>query len=403
MALFQNGIDVSRYQGSVNWSQVAAAGKQFAIVRVGSSNSGGLYVDPYFLQNVTGAHSAGLRVGAYYYTYARTRAAVASELTTFLNVMEGIKLEYPVFVDVEDASLTSLGRAELTSLVQYAMDILYQRKWYAGWYSYTNYINSYLNAGALVDYPLWVADYRASLGYNGAYTMWQYSGSGTVSGISGACDLNRSYKDFLPEIQAGGYNNYGADGPSVQKVDGYKLVVFNARCEYFYTANLNDVVGYLPLGSYCVTGQTTAKYNGYDWVTFKYQGEEYWTAVLGDRNRVEKCEGNCGEALGRGHHLAVAPFIASFPRQSFLFRHPKRKRKKCPLLPIAREARLRGLRGCEQGATVERSKTGERAMFAPAGRITARAGLRSKLAAIVLAAKRSPLGTPKRRVRAQSA
>ena len=147
MALFQNGIDVSRYQGSINWTQVAAAGKQFAIVRVGSSNSGGLYVDPYFLQNVT---------GAYYYTYARTRAAVASELTAFLNMLEGIKLEYPVFVDVEDSSLTSLGRAELTSLVQYAMDILYQRKWYAGWYSYTNYINSYLNAGALVDYPLWV-------------------------------------------------------------------------------------------------------------------------------------------------------------------------------------------------------------------------------------------------------
>lgn len=201
MALFQNGIDVSRYQGSINWTQVAAAGKQFAIVRVGSSNSGGLYVDPYFLQNVTGAHSAGLRVGAYYYTYARTRAAVASELTAFLNMLEGIKLEYPVFVDVEDSSLTSLGRAELTSLVQYAMDILYQRKWYAGWYSYTNYINSYLNAGALVDYPLWVADYRATLGYTGAYTMWQYSGSGTVSGISGACDLNRSYKDFLPKYR----------------------------------------------------------------------------------------------------------------------------------------------------------------------------------------------------------
>ena len=272
---------------------MAAAGKQFAIVRVGSSNSGGLYVDPYFLQNVTGAHSAGLRVGAYYYTYARTRAAVASELTAFLNILEGIKLEYPVFVDVEDSSLTSLGRAELTSLVQYAMDILYQRKWYAGWYSYTNYINSYLNAGALADYPLWVADYRATLGYTGAYTMWQYSGSGTVSGISGACDLNRSYKDFLPAIQAGGYNNYGAASPSVQKVDGYKLVVFNARCEYFYTSNLNDVVGYLPLGNYCVTGQTTAKYEGYDWVTFKYQGEEYWTALLGDRNRLEKCECNC--------------------------------------------------------------------------------------------------------------
>lgn len=178
MALFQNGIDVSRYQGNINWGRVAAAGKQFAIVRVGSGNSGGLYVDPYFLQNVNGAKAAGLRVGAYYYTYARTRAAVANELTTFLNVMDGLQLEYPVFVDVEDSSLTSLGRAALTSLVQYAMDILYQRKWYAGWYSYTNYINSYLNAAALSQYPLWVADYRSALGYNGSYAMWQYTGSG---------------------------------------------------------------------------------------------------------------------------------------------------------------------------------------------------------------------------------
>ena len=164
MAVYQNGIDVSRYQGNINWGRVAAAGKQFAMVRVGSSNSGGLYVDPYFLQNVNGAKAAGLRVGAYYYTYARTRAAVANELTTFLNAMEGLQLEYPVFVDVEDFSLTSLGRAALTSLVQYAMDILYQRKWYAGWYSYTNYINSYLNAAALRQYPLWVADYRSTLG-----------------------------------------------------------------------------------------------------------------------------------------------------------------------------------------------------------------------------------------------
>ena len=61
MAVFQHGIDVSRYQGSINWPQVAAGGQQFAIVRLGSSNNGGLYVDPYFLQNVNGAHAAGLQ------------------------------------------------------------------------------------------------------------------------------------------------------------------------------------------------------------------------------------------------------------------------------------------------------------------------------------------------------
>ena len=193
MALFQVGIDVSRYQGSINWSAVAAAGKQFAIVRIGSSNNNGTYVDPYFLQNVNGAHAAGLRVGAYYYTYARTESAVAGELITFLNALEGLQLEYPVFVDVEASSLTSLGKPQLTNLVKYAMDILNQRKWYAGWYSYTNYINSYMNASALANYPLWVADYRSSLGYTGQYGMWQYSGSGTVSGITGAVDLDYTH------------------------------------------------------------------------------------------------------------------------------------------------------------------------------------------------------------------
>lgn len=63
--------------------------------------------------------------------------------------------------------------------------------------------------------------------------MWQYTGSGSASGISGACDLDRSYKDFLPEIKAGGYNNYGVSGPSMEMVSGKRLVVFNARCEYF--------------------------------------------------------------------------------------------------------------------------------------------------------------------------
>jgi len=294
MALFQNGIDVSRYQGSINWERVASAGKQFAIVRLGSSNRGGLYVDPYFLQNVNGAHAAGLRVGAYYYTYARTQQAVANELTTFLRALEGIRLEYPVFVDVEDSSLASLGRAELTGLVRYAMDILYQRGWFAGWYSYTNFINSYLNAGALANYPLWVADYRSSLGYNGAYTMWQYSASGQVSGIEGACDLNYSYRDFLPEIRAGGYNGYGRTGPDMVDLSGYQLTVFGNNAEYFSSPDVYDVVGYLPPGSYQVTQVSRAQYDGFDWVVFRYNGNSYWAVLLNDRSRLEPVTGGEG-------------------------------------------------------------------------------------------------------------
>ena len=302
MALFQNGIDVSRYQGSINWPRVAAGGQQFAIIRLGSSNNGGLYVDPYFLQNVNGAHAAGLRVGAYYYTYARSQSAVADELSLFLNVLEGLQLEYPVFVDVEDSSLTSVGRAQLTNLVRYAMDILYQRGWYAGWYSYTNFILSYLNAAELAEYPLWLADYRSQPGYTGTYSMWQYSATGNVSGVTGACDLNYSYQDFLPAIRAGNFNGYGSSGPDMEPVDGTQLIVFGAQTEYFYTANFNDVVGYLPVGRYPVLQKSTAKFNGYDWVIFRYQGGEYWTAILGDRNRLETtgtCQVELAEARAK--------------------------------------------------------------------------------------------------------
>lgn len=290
MALYQTGIDVSRYQGSINWSRVAAAGKQFVIVRVGSSNSNGVYVDPYFLQNVNGAKAAGLRVGAYYYTYARTQAAVDNELSTFMRAMDGIQFEYPVYVDVEDSSLTSLGRTQLTNLVRYAMDVLTDNKWYAGWYSYTSFINSYLNAGVLNSNPLWVADYRSSLGYTGPYSMWQYSGSGSVNGISGACDLNYSYYDFLPDIRAGGYNNYGSSGPEMVSVTGYQLVVFGSRTEYFYAADINDVVSYLPLGTYEVLQVSRQPFNGFIWLLFRYNGGEYWTALLEDRNRLENVE-----------------------------------------------------------------------------------------------------------------
>lgn len=304
MAVYENGIDVSRYQGDINWSQVAAAGKQFAIVRIGSSNSNGVYVDPYFLKNVNGAKAAGLKVGAYYYTYAKTRAAVANELNTYLAALEGLQLEYPVFVDVEASSLQSVGAATLTGLVIYAMDILDQRGWYPGWYSYTNFIQNYLEPARLRAYPLWIADYRGYVGYNGTYDMWQYSCQGTVNGIDGAVDLNYSYRNFLPSIREAGKNGYSSLGPDMQPVSGVILEVFNTNCEYFYTANFNDVVGYLPLGSYTVLTQSSTAYNGYIWVTFEYNSGEYWTAIIPDRNRLvintgADCEARLAEALAK--------------------------------------------------------------------------------------------------------
>ena len=309
--IFEKGIDVSRYQGAIDWSSVAAAGQQFAIVRVGSTDNKGVYVDRYFRSNVDGAHAAGLKVGAYYYTYAKTRDAVIKELETFLTPLKAVKLEYPVFVDMEDSSFADLSRTQVTELTRYAMDILYQNGLYGGYYTYTYFATNYIDTAALADYPLWIADYRGYVGYQGGYTMWQFSSTGQVNGITGNVDLDYSYVDFLPFIQQGGFNGYAPTGPVLVPLEGQQLEVFSERCEYFNSPDVNDVVDYLPLGLYPAVAMSEGTFNGFAWVTFLLNGREFWTALLADRCRLipvedggeegdcEECRQQLAEANGR--------------------------------------------------------------------------------------------------------
>ena len=210
MTVLEEGVDVSRYNGVIQWPAVYQAGKRFAIVRLGSSNANGPYLDPYFNDNVKQAQAAGLRVGAYYYTYASSEEEVIGELNVLLPALEGHRLEYPVYVDVESKELAQLGRERSTQLVRFAMDILDQKGWFPGYYSYTNYLGQYLDYQQLADYPLWVADYRGYLGHPGEYGMWQYSSVGQVPGISTNVDLDYSYVDYLPIIRQQGKNGYGS-------------------------------------------------------------------------------------------------------------------------------------------------------------------------------------------------
>jgi GH25 family lysozyme M1 (1,4-beta-N-acetylmuramidase) len=185
------GIDVSKYQGAIDWAKVAAAGVKFAIVRVGSCDNGGPYVDPTFETNYAGAKAAGIKVGAYFYTYAKTQDAQDAELAVWLPALEGKTFDYPVFVDVEQQGVT-------TDLVKRGMDILDQRGFVAGWYSYTNFMPN-LDPATLSDYPLWLADYRSAPGYKGDIVMWQYTSKGKVDGIDGNVDCNWGYRDYTAD------------------------------------------------------------------------------------------------------------------------------------------------------------------------------------------------------------
>ena len=192
------GVDVSKYQGPIDWAKVKEDGIRFAILRVGSSNNNGVYIDPYFEENYLGCIANGIAVGAYIFTYADTESEQNEEILKFLPALEGKTFKYPVFVDVEYSGLATLGASQLSSLIKRYMDILDQKGFTPGWYSYTNFINSYIDKDMLKDYPLWVADYRSALGYSGPYDIWQYTSSGTVSGINGNVDMNRDYRGYIP-------------------------------------------------------------------------------------------------------------------------------------------------------------------------------------------------------------
>lgn len=188
------GIDVSKYQGSIDWQKVKESGIKFAMLRLCSSNNSGLYIDTTFEKNYTDAKSVGISVGAYIYTYATTEKEQNKELEFALNGLNGKVLDYPLALDVEDSSLTKIGKTSLTNLIKRGLDIIDQKGYTPMLYTYTNYTTN-LDMDILSSYDLWIADYRGYNGY-GKCDMWQYSSSGNVDGISGNVDMNISYKDY---------------------------------------------------------------------------------------------------------------------------------------------------------------------------------------------------------------
>lgn len=189
------GIDVSKYQGNIDWQKVKNAGIQFAMLRILSSNNNGPYIDPYFEQNYNGAKSVGIPVGVYLYTYATDETYQNKEIELAISALSGKTLEYPFALDVEDNSLVSIGKDQLSNIVLRGLTIIDQKGFIPMLYTYTNYSNN-LNMNLFKDYDLWIADYRGYNGY-GDCEIWQYSSSETVDGITGNVDVNLCYKNYV--------------------------------------------------------------------------------------------------------------------------------------------------------------------------------------------------------------
>lgn len=194
------GIDVSKYQGNINWQQVKASGIEYVIIRCGYRGyvSGAVVLDPMFEANIRGATAAGLRVGVYFFSQAINEQEAVEEASACLKLVKGYNLSYPIYFDSEYSTSKRTGRADnLTKAERTAVAVAFcetvrNSGYKAGVYASENWFANQLSYATVSQYSIWNAHYGVSAS-GIACDMWQYTGSGRVPGISTAVDMNLSY------------------------------------------------------------------------------------------------------------------------------------------------------------------------------------------------------------------
>lgn len=217
-----NGIDVSKYQGNIDFAKVKKSGVDFVIIKAGH----GRYAsqkDPYFEQNYKNAKSAGLHIGAYWYSYAESAADAVQEAKVCMSVIKGKQFDFPIFFDLEERSQFNRGRSFCDSLVKAFCGELEKSGWFTGLYISRSPLQNYISASVAKRYALWIAEYNNKCNYSGEYGMWQNSSSWKVNGINGNVDHDYCYVDYPAKIKSGGFNGFEKTDSKILDSSGYKV------------------------------------------------------------------------------------------------------------------------------------------------------------------------------------
>ena len=204
------GIDVSKHQGTVNWSHVKADGVEFAIIRAGYGKQAS-QKDTQFENNYAGCKSNGVPVGVYWYSYATTPDEARKEAAVCLSVIKGKTFEYPVYFDIEEPSVLAKGKAACTAIAKAFLETVEKAGYFMGIYSSKSHLESCFTEELRTRYAVWVAHYGVDkTTYHGQYGIWQKSSTGKVSGIRGNVDMNECYTDYPAVIRKKGLNGFKA-------------------------------------------------------------------------------------------------------------------------------------------------------------------------------------------------
>ena len=188
------GIDVSRYQGDIDFERVKAAGCEFVYMRIGGYTGGEFFTDRCFVQNFERAKAAGLKIGIYMYTEDSSKEEVQASVKYIMGVLGNEHLDFPIAYDWEDYKHFEeygMNLHDLNDLLDYFGEEVAK-------YGYTSCL--YGSKNALLNIwtkprkdPVWLAQYYTSCTYEGEYFMWQHSSSGRIDGIGGDVDLDIYY------------------------------------------------------------------------------------------------------------------------------------------------------------------------------------------------------------------
>lgn len=246
------GIDVSAYNGAIDYKRVSADKIKIAILRI---TERGNVIDPIFENNYKGFRSSGVKVGVYKYSYALNTSQAQKEAEKVLEVLKGRKLDFPVFYDVEWSEQRQLPKEEITRIIKAFREKIVKAGYLFGIYCNTDWYYHVLDTKNL-PYDYWLAAYpyndrgviveslRPSVGIG-----WQYSAKGKVAGINGYVDLDVFYKDFSDKEEIKPENEYKfwvgectGNGVNVRRGPGLEYLPIEGY-PYLNKGNLVDVIG----------------------------------------------------------------------------------------------------------------------------------------------------------------
>lgn len=204
------GIDVSQWQGNIDFTKVKAAGYKFVIIRCNNwdNNYNCVVKDTCFESNYRKAKAAGLDVGVYYFTWQTDAAGAKHDAELCKEYIKGKTFEYPIYFDLEWQKAFAQGKTVCSDMVKKFCDSMEKSGYFAGLYISRSPLQQYITAEVASRYALWIAEYGSKCNYNGTYGMWQYSSEGSVPGINSNCDLDICYVDYPKIIKEGGLNGY---------------------------------------------------------------------------------------------------------------------------------------------------------------------------------------------------